>query len=125
MSARMQFAKEAWGDVPDFVVALVKACDVKGATQNKVAKQLGISGGAVSQIIHNRYGADLTNIEKRVRNVFMDGAVECPALSEIAASVCLSWRDRAKTLSSASPIVVRMFHQCSACPRNTSEKKND
>lgn len=114
----MQIAQEAWGgEVPDFVEALVRACDAAGSSQNKVASKIGYSGAVISQIIRNSYGAETGTLEARVRAVYMDGAVDCPALGSIEAAGCLAWRDKAKALRSASPLVVQMFNQCRRCPR--------
>lgn len=117
MSHREIIAKDGWGHVPEWIVALIKACDRPGSSQNKVAKELGVSATTVSQSISNKYQGDMARIEDRVRSVFLNGNVKCPALGAIGARVCLSHRDQAQELRSASPMKVRMFKACNACPR--------
>lgn len=118
MSNRMIVARDAWGhDLPDWIAALVLACDAPGSSQNKVAARLGISAAVVSQTLRNDYAGNMGRIEARVRSVYLDDNVNCPALGSISAEACMSWRDRSKVLSSAAPNRVRMFRACRACPR--------
>lgn len=113
----MDVAREAWkGDVPDWVEAIVMACD--RSSQAKVAGRLGYTAAVVSQVIRNTYRANMRAIEARARAVYLDGSVECPALGTISAETCLRWRDRSTSLTSASPAMVRMFRACADCPRN-------
>lgn len=124
MSERMELARAAWGHkIPDWVAAMIKACDQ--SSQAKVGSKIGRSGAVVSQIIRNCYPARMDAIEERVRAVFLDGSVDCPALGPIQAETCLTWRDRAKALTSASPSHVRMFRACKTCPRNQSNTGED
>ena len=68
MSERMQKAREAWdNDVPAYVKAIVKACDLPGSSQNKVAKTLGYSSAVVSQVISRKYPGDMDIVAKQVR----------------------------------------------------------
>ena len=125
MSPRMEVASDAWGEIPDWIAALVNACDAKGASQNKVASRMGLSGAVVSQTLRNRYPGKLRNIEDRVRAVYMAGNITCPALGEIGTEDCLKWRDRATELRSASPINVRMFSACNRCPRHLKNEGDE
>jgi len=126
MSDRMIVARDGWGDsVPDWVSALVKACDTKGASQNSVASRIGVTGAVVSQVLRNKYPAKTGRIEARVRAVFLDGKITCPALGELSAEACLNWRDASHALSSVSPAKVRMFKACKACPRNATDKEEE
>lgn len=126
MSNRMDIAIEFWGEqVPDWVCALIKACDARGASQNRVARRLGLTGAVVSQVIRNNYGAKTDRIEARVRAVFLDGKIACPALGEISAETCMNWRDASHALSSVSPVKVRMFTACKACSRNRQAEEED
>lgn len=121
ISSRMRLAQDAWGNVPDWIAALVTACDAKGASQNKVAQRLGITGGAVSALIRNSYKADSANMAARVRAVYLPEDINCPALGHINTENCMAWRDSADSLSSSAPITVRMFRACRDCPRFSSE----
>lgn len=126
MSDRMEIAHEFWGEnVPDWVCSLIRACDARGASQNKVAGRLGLTGAVVSQVIRNNYAGRNDRIEARVRAVFLDGKIACPALGEISAETCLNWRDASQALSSVSPARVRMFNACNACKRNRSADEED
>lgn len=121
MSDREKLARKSWGALPDWVSALITACDAPGTSQRKVADKLGVSPAVVSQIISNKYAADLSNMEDRIRSVFLSGDVECPALGTISSKTCLRWRDKAADLRSSSPIAVQMFKSCNACPRFNAE----
>lgn len=118
MSNRLTIARAAWGTpLPDWINALVQACDAPGASQNKVAARLSVSAATVSQVLRNSYAGDTVRIEARVRAAFVDEDVDCPAINTISAEACMSWRDRARNLTSAAPNVVRMFRACRACPK--------
>lgn len=115
----MQIAREAWGDVPDWVEAIVVECD--RTSQGKVAKRMGRSPSVVSQVIRNVYNGAMPAIEDRARAVFCETQQKCPALGWISSADCLGWRDQAAELTSSSPIRVRMFRACNACPVYTKE----
>ena len=122
----MELAREGWGaDVPDWIAALVAACDAPGSSQNKIAKLLGVSSAVVSQTLRNRYAGDVERIEDRVRSICLGGEAVCPALGAIGSASCLYWRDRARELTSASPMAVRMFRACADCPRNRPSVEED
>lgn len=124
MSDRMDVAREGWGGaVPDWVEALVKACDQ--SSQTKVARRVGYTAAVVSQVIRNSYPARREAIEDRVRAIYLDGLIDCPALGELSAEACLHWRDRANKLTSSSPAIVRMFRACSKCPRHARSQEED
>lgn len=118
MSPRMEIAKEAWGEVPDWIAALVTACDARNSSQNKVALRLGFSGSVVSSVLRKDYRGAMDRVEARVRAIFIPGTVNCPALGPIGTEGCLAWQDRSVELTSASPNVVRMFIACRDCPLN-------
>tara|TARA_R110002094_G_scaffold160396_11_gene145829 strand:- start:1317 stop:1691 length:375 start_codon:yes stop_codon:yes gene_type:complete len=124
MTPRMEMAIEAWGNVPDWVSALVDACDAKGASQNKVAKRLGFSAPVVSQVLRREYPGNMGNVEKRVRAIYTPGTITCPALGPIGSEDCLNWQDNAKALITANPIKVRMYRACRKCPRYIGEDQS-
>ena len=124
MSRRRTAAEEAWGaPLPDWVDMLVQACDE--TSQGKVAKRIGRSASVVSQALGNCYAGSLHVLEKRVREVLDAEEITCPALGPISSADCLNWRDRAQTMTSASPISVRMFRECRRCPRFTVAKNGE
>ncbi len=122
----MHIARECWGqDVPDWIRALVEACDAPGSSQSRVAGRIGYTSGVVSQLLRNAYPGNLDRLEDRVRSIFMAGHVTCPALGDIDTAACLDWRDRSGTLKSVSPMTVRMFRACRVCPRNRRTVEED
>ncbi|MGD1880820.1 MAG: hypothetical protein ACFB11_00680 [Paracoccaceae bacterium] len=125
MSERMAVAHDAWGEVPDWVVRLVEACDAKGQSQGKIAKKLGCTPGVVSAVIRNNYKADPGRIEDRVRAVFMPTSVQCPALGEISSADCMRWLDRKDHDHSAMPLFVRMRKACKTCPIQNKDDEDD
>lgn len=122
MTPRMKKASEAWGKVPEWVIAIVDACDAPNGSQNKVARKLGYSGAVISQVIVKRYLGDMTAVEQQARMHLMKSTVVCPALGEITEIACLGWREEANELRSSSPTRVRMFTACRNCPRFYGEK---
>ena len=119
-------AQEFWGeDLPDWVLALARACDLPGASQRKVGDRIGYTGSVISQVLRNAYGARLDAIEERVRAVYLGGLLDCPARGEIPSEACLNWRDKSRELRSSSPVVVRMFRACNACPRNQKQTEEE
>ncbi|APE43628.1 hypothetical protein BOO69_09535 [Sulfitobacter alexandrii] len=121
MSPRMDMAQECWGVLPDWVEALVNACDADGSSQNKVARRLKFSATVISQVLRNEYKGSLGNIERRVRAIYAPGTVQCPALGPISSEDCLTWQDDAGELRSSAPMTVRMFRACRKCPRYNGE----
>lgn len=119
MSERMDVARDGWrGQVPDWIVALVEACDA--ASQARVAKRIGYAGTVISQVIRNKYPGAMGRVEERVRAIYLGGEITCPALGAIGTADCLGWRDQSRTLKSSSPLTVRMFRACRGCPRNAA-----
>lgn len=101
---------------PMYERRLVKECD--GSSQNKVATRLGISAAAVSQVIRKSYLGSYDNVAMRVREIYMDGDIDCPAIGEIASEICLHWRDEIRRGTSSDPQRVLMTRFCRKCPRN-------
>ncbi|WP_436399320.1 hypothetical protein [Roseobacter sp. S98] len=117
MSERLQIARAAWGTVPEWIEALVAACDADGASQSIVAARIGRSPSVISSLLRNDYRGNMKRLEDRVRSVICVEQVKCPALGWITSVDCLNWRDEAEELTSASPITVRMFRACRRCDR--------
>ncbi|MEL7098259.1 MAG: hypothetical protein AAGM84_05455 [Pseudomonadota bacterium] len=123
MSERMQAAQEAWGDVPDWIEALVEACDA--TSQNKVAARLDRSATVISQVLRGTYPGNLDNVERRVRAVFLAEQVDCPALGPISSEDCLAWQDKAKEERATTPLNVTITRSCRRCPRFRNEEAAD
>lgn len=105
--------------MPDWVRALAMAC--ARTSQGKVALALGRSAATVSQVLNNIYRADTARIEERVRGLYLDGRVICPALGELPTQQCQDWRDKSHAFAPGNPLRTRMFRACRACPVNTKE----
>lgn len=117
MSGPLDVARGAWGaDLPDWVETLAIECGK--SSQAKVAKALGRSAGAISLILNRKYNADLGAMEERVRGVFQQQVVACPALGNMPTQVCQDWRIKSRTFVLGNPQRTRMYRACLRCPRN-------
>lgn len=124
--SRREIAEEFWGTpLPDWIDALVAACDAPRSSQNKVAARLGLSAPTISQTIRKRYAGDIERIRDRICAVYLSDQVTCPALGVISGETCLIWRDRAAELVSAAPLTVQMFRACRDCPRYRSDDEEE
>lgn len=107
---------EHWdGEAPDWIVRLADLCD--GSSQNAIAKALGYSAATISNVLRNRYPADMSGIEDAVAELVAGGAVECPALGPITTEDCAEWRGKAGVLSTSNPQRVQMRAACLKCRR--------
>lgn len=116
-SDREIVAEDAWGEsLPDWITTLIRECD--GSSQNKVATRLGISAAVVSQVIRKSYQGNYDNVSVRVRDIYMSGDIECPAIGVISSEICLHWRDEIRRGTSSDPQRILMTRFCRKCPRN-------
>ncbi len=105
----------AWGTpLPDWVRALALAC--QRTSQSAVARQIDRSPAVISQVLRAKYAADTARIEERVRGVFLNGRVLCPALGELPTHQCQDWREKAREFAAGNPLRTRMFRACRSCP---------
>ncbi|EFO30963.1 putative transcriptional regulator [Roseibium sp. TrichSKD4] len=103
------------GSPPAWVVVLADAIQANGTTY--VANLLGYTNPALSQIIHNKYGTNRTNIEDRVRAKLMGATVQCPVQGIIGREACLDWQGR--PFRATSSLSARMYRACRAnCPHS-------
>ncbi len=113
------YMQEPWFEL------LLSRLNVEGVTQASVAKQLGISGGALSQVIHGKgaYGSGQASTERianRVIHTF--GRYPCPHLTDeaggaaqvITAEQCRTWAHR--PAPTGSPRDMQHWQACRACP---------
>lgn len=116
-------ARAAWGDpLPDWIETLALQCQLK--SQAQVAKAMDVSAAVISQVLRRKYAASTDRVEERVRGVYLDGKVACPAFGELATNECLKHRDHAMSFQMASPTRALMYRACNRCPRFT-EKPDD
>lgn len=121
MSGPVEIAEEAWGTpLPDWVRVLAQEC--ARSNQTLVAKRLGRSGAVVSQVLRNKYGAKTTQIEDRIRGLYLDGSVACPGIGDaMPTNECQDWREKAGRFEMGDPNRARMYRACHACPRYQKE----
>jgi transcriptional regulator with XRE-family HTH domain len=86
-----------------------------------VARRLGISKEAVSQVLNGKYGASLSRIEQRVKGALLGETVDCPILGDIKRNVCLDWQ--AKPFAATNELRVMLYRACrDGCPHSKLQK---
>ncbi len=116
MSGPVEVARIAWGDdLPDWVADLAKEC--AATSQNNVASQMGRSAALVSQVLRNKYNADLAGVEQVFRGVFQNLTTVCPALGTLPANECRDWQRKAHRFVNTNALRRDMFRACNSCPR--------
>lgn len=116
MSGPLDKARAAWGDdMPDWVETLAIECGK--TSQNKVAKLLDRSATTISLILGRTYPGEMASMAERVRGVFMDAVIACPAVGEMPAQRCQDWRAKARVFTIGNPERRRMYRACHGCPR--------
>ena len=100
--------------MPDAMKLLTEKVNEIG--QAEVARRLGKSAAAISQILSGKYAAAPDEILKRVIEVFGGLAVDCPVLGEIPLSQCSS--ERKKPFAATSHQRVALYRACQTCPHN-------
>ena len=88
---------------------------VKEHGQAEVARRLGISAAAVSQILSGKYQAAPDAILGRVIEVFGGISIDCPVLGEIPLSQCAD--ERKKPFAATSHQRVALWKACQKCER--------
>lgn len=120
MSGPLDTARAAWGNaIPDWIEILAVECG--RTSQRVVSEKLGRSTAVISQVLSKKYPADMKRIEERVRGVFLDAVVPCPAMGEMPLQTCQDWREKARTFALGNPTRVLMYRACNTCPRNQKE----
>ncbi|UWQ00828.1 hypothetical protein K3X44_09900 [Aliiroseovarius crassostreae] len=104
------------GSAPDWVLCLAQEC--AASSQRQVALRLERSGALVNQVLRNKYKGDMAAVAARVRGVFMNGTIACPALGNIPANECQDWREKSRKFGNANMQRVRMFKACNRCTLN-------
>ena len=108
-------ATEAWGDaMPLWVRRLAEACEQ--TSQNKVAKRLERSPALVSQVLNNKYQAELDLVEELVTGKLLAGTRDCPELGSVTLDACQNWRRKARVFNGANSQGVKMYRACHRCP---------
>ncbi|MFK4751476.1 helix-turn-helix domain-containing protein [Oceanobacter antarcticus] len=82
-------------------------------SQAKVARELGVSGALISQVLKGKYPGDLTRIEKLVRGEYLGDTVTCPVLGELALDNCQRYQRQAG--ATHNPLRVQLYRACKTC----------
>ncbi len=111
-------ARDAWGDLPDWISELAKMADAKGL--NTVAKTVGYSAATLSTVLHNKYRGDVGRVEAKVRGALMAETVMCPVYSEIGRNRCLDIQKQ--KFAATNSTRVRVYRACRSvgnlCPHS-------
>lgn len=108
MTARDR-AVAAWGaTLPDWLDALVTACDARSL--RKVAESLQVSPALVSLAIRNRHHARLDYIRSRVEAMLSVSIITCPVLGVIGVADCKHHQQQ--PFVSINPLAVRLYRAC-------------
>lgn len=83
--------------------------------QAEVARRLGLSPAAISQILSGKYNANPDAILSRVIEVFGGLSVECPVLGQIPLSRCAE--KRKLPFAATNPQRVALWRACQKCER--------
>lgn len=112
-------AKQYWGKcLPDWIEVLANEADK--TSQNKIAKKIGKSSAAVSQVLKNCYPGTIENIEAAVRANLMNGIHDCPVYGTILIRECIENQCR-PFASSGNPAKIRLFKACRNCQHNKKQ----
>jgi hypothetical protein len=121
-TSHVEKARMAWGEeLPAWVLAMAEECD--GSSQALVAERIGYSAGTVSQVIGRKYLGKPTGVEEAFRSAFAGHSIACPALGDISAMTCRSWREKARTFGNTNSQRVTMYRACRRCPRFAQPKE--
>lgn len=113
----LERATQAWElGVPIWVAALCDACDA--SSQSVVAKKLGYTPSAISQVINAKYDSESPVLEEKVRGMFMSQTVECPITGKLRRHLCQKYQAK-KTAASSSTLAAIMRHcKSGKCPHS-------
>jgi hypothetical protein len=93
------------------MILLRQAVNDRG--QAAVARELGYSPSAISQVLHGIYGGALDNLMERVAETFGNGTIVCPVMGEISLRRCAE--ERKKGFAATSPQRVALWRTCREC----------
>jgi hypothetical protein len=117
----MRRAAAAWGQVPDWVKALLQA--MEAMPQKTIASRLGYSSSAITNVIRRKYSGNLALLEAAVRGLLMGETCRCPVLEDISKLVCVDHQRRARWhRPAADPIRRMLFEACRSCPNSFLKK---
>ncbi|EJK2116150.1 helix-turn-helix transcriptional regulator [Vibrio navarrensis] len=101
--------------------ALKAEIEKPGNSQNKVAKELGISTSKLSQTLRGVYPGSVEDIRIKVEGMYLTRTVTCPVKGDIPIHECADNQQR--PFSSSNRERVRLFKACrSGCPHSKLEQ---
>lgn len=113
-------AMQSWGDLPDWITVLAKACDV--SSQAKIAKRLGYSAATISYVLKHAYAGDVSKVEQAVRGALMGEVVDCPVVGPLSADGCLA--HQREEYHPINPQRIAFHRACrSGCPNSKLPKE--
>lgn len=89
---------------------------VAETSQANVARILGVSDSAISQLRSGTYKGAPDALLQRVREVFGDETVNCPVLGMIPLGRCAE--KRKLPFAATNPQRVELYRACQKCPQN-------
>lgn len=104
-------ARAAWGDAPDWVLALAESA--QKTSQRVTGDLIGYSPTTISEVISKRYRGDLGKIEEMVRGALMGATVMCPVLDEIGRDQCR--REQSTPFRATNSTRARLRRACRTC----------
>lgn len=101
-----------------WIELLREAC--QATSQKAVARQIGYSPAAISQVLSGTYKGDLKRIQAAVEGALMHHTVECPVLGTLPRQTCIA--HQRSELIPTNPMRVRLWRACRACPNNMHQE---
>ncbi|MDO6497356.1 helix-turn-helix domain-containing protein [Photobacterium sanguinicancri] len=95
-----------------WLTVLQREIDKPGKSQNKVAKELGVSSSKLSQALRGVYPGSIEDLKVKVEGKYMARTVTCPIKGEIPIDECSANQER--PFSSANRERVRLYKACRA-----------
>lgn len=86
--------------------------------QAEVARRIGRSASALSQVLSGKYAGDPGIILELIEAEFGDSTVACPVLGEVPLITCIE--EREKPFKATSSQRVKLWRACQACGRRKS-----
>lgn len=115
----VEVARKCWGEAaPEWVIVLAENCD--GKSQASTARQLGVSGAMISQVLRNIYPGRLDKIEARVMGELMNESVGCPVLGEITKRRCVD-EQRKNVAAPKNAVRIELRRACPRCPNRLAK----
>ena len=104
---------------PKWLSVLIEQTTQHG--QLSVAKELGVSKTAISQLVNGKYPGAMDRMQKLVEGAYMNQVVTCPIMGEISLHECDKHQ---RNTSTSNPQKLRLYKACrSGCPNSQQPKK--